>query len=455
MRIVYIIRSTKLLEYHTSVLENLIDNRTNKIYLGFDRKWSDEEPHVGNLQAGRFETFWIKHRKGFFRFFIFPLRELCTVIHYFSHPEQSDYYKKRWEKYLPFGLRVLVRIRLFQKFILHRKIKSIIERIEKRVPPSQVIMTHLQELHPDIVVISPGNLRYSEEIEYIKAAGKMHIPTVISVLSWDNLTTKGLFHCKPDNIFVWNQNQRDEAINFHHMNKKDIIITGSPFFDKWFDFKESEEQWKKFLLSTGMSENEKYITYVGSSENIAEDESAILMALSRKLVTHPNPSIRNLYIIFRPHPANSIRYENLHASNLIVFPKKTSYPFSVAGLSDLYYSLKGSIAVIGINTSGMLDTLVLDKPCIALLDPKYTKTQEDTLHFHLLQKSYACEEVRGVDETIERVQEILSGVDRKKKKRKEFIKKNIRPLGERVAAGYIQAQMILRLAKLHGQKENI
>lgn len=74
------------------------------------------------------------------------------------------------------------------------------------------------------------NIRFSEEVEYVKAANAIKIPTVVHVLSWDNLTTKGLCHIIPNLTLVWNEIQSQEAITIHEVPDDKILITGSLFF---------------------------------------------------------------------------------------------------------------------------------------------------------------------------------------------------------------------------------
>ncbi len=72
------------------------------------------------------------------------------------------------------------------------------KRIETLVPPDPGITRWLEDYRPDVVVASPFIFPVSKELEYIKAAKALSIPTVGAVLSWDNLTSKGTFHVIPD-----------------------------------------------------------------------------------------------------------------------------------------------------------------------------------------------------------------------------------------------------------------
>src|SRR5919198_780043 len=55
----------------------------------------------------------------------------------------------------------------------------------------------------------------SEEIDLLKSARRLRIPTGICVGSWDKLTNKGMIKFVPERVFVWNDVQVREAVELH------------------------------------------------------------------------------------------------------------------------------------------------------------------------------------------------------------------------------------------------
>ena len=53
--------------------------------------------------------------------------------------------------------------------------------------------------------VGPGRLRQG-------GATTRHSDPALPVLSWDNLTNKGLIRVQPDQVFVWNEAQKAEAV---------------------------------------------------------------------------------------------------------------------------------------------------------------------------------------------------------------------------------------------------
>ena len=85
----------------------------------------------------------------------------------------------------------------------------------------------------------------------IRAAQAVGVPVGLVVWSWDNLTSKGLIHERPDKLFVWNDLQAREAADLHGIDPATIEVTGAPRFDAFWARKESAS--RDGLLGSGVS----------------------------------------------------------------------------------------------------------------------------------------------------------------------------------------------------------
>ena len=92
----------------------------------------------------------------------------------------------------------------------------------------------LEERAPDLLVVSP--LFGSEaQLEALRAARALGIPSCHAVASWDNLTNKGLDPRRcPDTLLVWNEGQAREAVELHGVPAERVVVTGAQNFDEWF-----------------------------------------------------------------------------------------------------------------------------------------------------------------------------------------------------------------------------
>ncbi len=267
-------------------------------------------------------------------------------------------------------------------------IYAALRSIEGAVPVSEDIVAFLQRHRPDLVVVSPLVDSRSPQVDLIRAAQSLGIPAALAVASWDNLTNKGHLRVKPDLVTVWNEHQREEAVRLHGIPAERVSVTGAQLFDRWFDRQVSQTR-ETFCSTVGLPVDRPIILYTASSIFIARSELELpfvrrwLTALRASKV----PELRDAAVLIRPHPFNSAAWETADLSDLgpvAIWPRARYTPASEASRNGFFDSLSYSTAVVGINTSAMIEAAILRKPVLSLLTPDFAGTQEGTLHFHYL-----------------------------------------------------------------------
>lgn len=445
MRVLFIIRSFLHFSYVSTIIDALVQN-ANAVSILFDPIWSKHKSDrvVQNYKqtSKNIEIGWILPRSDFWRKLIFFSRELLSYTSYLERSNQSRYYLNRWSRYLPFLIKNIVHIKMVKQILVSKPIKTALKRFEKKVPPDPNICKDLLKRKPDVLVATPINLRASEEVEYVKAAKALNIPTVVPVLSWDNLTTKGIFHIIPDLTCVWNETQRHEANSINGVPTNQIVVTGSPFFDKWFNNDDLLEGRMQFCQRIGIDPYKPYLVYIGSTNRIAPDEIWLIKEISNCIKDHFEPRIRELGLLVRPHPTVARKYTKLHDDAFVVWPKHWALPETKESQRDFYNTIYHSMLTIGINTSGMIDAIIINKPCITILTERYRATQEQTTHFKHLLKANVLEVTRSVEEAIEAIIRILDGQDNLRQQRLDFVKSFVRPRGLNRLAGEVAAKAI-------------
>jgi hypothetical protein len=447
VKIVLVGRSIAHFSYYQSIIRSL-SKKGHRIQLLYDKQWSRKWPKKAIekflKRNPNVSIEWSKRRKGALRNYIFFSRELLSFISYLQRSGQSGYYLKRWQSYLPSPLRPgHLFDRSFIHFFFKRKFtKWLLKSFENLLPPDKHIKQSLMDIKPDVVVVTPVNMRYSEEIEYLKAAKHLKIPTILPVLSWDNLTTKGLIHICPDRLLVWNEVQKNEAQMIHQIPEHRIEITGSPFFDKWFTSIDTGRTRSSFCDEIGLSPKYPIILYLGSSANIIKDESWLVRELCETKNKHPDDNIRNAGIIVRPHPANYNHYVSLDCRNLVVLPKNGALPEDDLSKFDFYDSLKYCSLTVGVNTSGMLDAIINKKPCVAIKRKEFSRTQEMASHFKSLVETDALSIAESTEDFIRLALRVFADHKFKQEKINSFIASFVRPVDIESSAGEIAAKII-------------
>jgi hypothetical protein len=297
-----------------------------------------------------------------------------------------------------------------------------------------------------VIVVSPLNLRFSEETDYVKAARSLKVPTALPVLSWDNLSTKALIQIPPDRVFAWNEHHLQDAMQIHGIGRERIEVAGAPFFDKWFDASTPIPGREAFCREIGLDPERRILLYLGSSRRIAPNEVWFVEKLRRFLRASKNQELRGCQMLVRPHPAHAKIYEELTGEDLAVFPRGGELPETPEGFSHMRASFLHADAAIGINTSGMIDAVLAGRPTFSVRIPRYAQTQAEAKHFRYLEDDdalYLADDLTGFCETLI---QLFAGTDPKSENRRAFAVKFARPRGLERSAGDVIAEGVLKLA---------
>ena len=138
-----------------------------------------------------------------------------------------------------------------------RLASGIVRGIERSVPEDPAIRAYLEGQRPDIVLLTPLVDLGSSQIEYLREARALRIPTGLCVWSWDHLSSKALIRDLPDRVFVWNPTQKREAIELHGVPAERIVVTGAQCFDQWFDRQPSRDR-ETFCRQVGLPSSPPY-----------------------------------------------------------------------------------------------------------------------------------------------------------------------------------------------------
>ena len=328
---------------------------------------------------------------------------------------------------------------LWRRPIANRIASAVLNHLDACLPPSGAILSDVQADRPDVLLVSPLVDFGSEQVDYIKVGRQLGIPTVLAVASWDNLTNKGRVRLRPDRVLVWNEIQRNEAVRYHGSRAGDVIVTGAPVYDRWFS-RAPEASAADFKRRAGLEPNGSYLLYLCSSPFIAEHEMRFVERWLTWLRGPDGPALRGLEVLIRPHPENRQPWGPLIARRLPgvrVWPRIGESPTADQAVSDYFESIRNSRAVVGINSSGLIEAGVIGRPVLTLLDPEFAATQEGTLHFHyltqvgdgLLRTARTWEE-HGVQLT----EALAQSESEARQVSRRFVGEFVRPTGVEVAA---------------------
>lgn len=250
--------------------------------------------------------------------------------------------------------------------------------IEAAIPGDGGVEDFLRTERPDVVLVTPLIWIGSQQADYVKAAQALGIPAGYPVFSWDNLSTKGAVHVQPDRVFVWNDRQKQEAVDLHHVPADRVVVTGAPRFDRFFAMRVQSSR-DEFCQANGLDPAQPIVTYLCSSEFVAEVERDFVMRWVDEVRRHP--ALAGCNVVIRPHPRYKAQWKKFDTGRPRV---AVVLPASISTDQSLFDTIHHSAAVVGLNTSAQLEAGIVGRPVLTILAPEFAGGQAGTLHFRYL-----------------------------------------------------------------------
>jgi hypothetical protein len=268
-----------------------------------------------------------------------------------------------------------------------RLLTHVIGLLERATGTSRPFHAYLHETSPDVVVTTPLVVLKTTQLDLHRAAIELGVRNLFAVASWDNLSSKGELTFAPQAIVVWNEMQRREVSDLHLIDASRVIVTGAQVFDEWFERRASTSR-NEFCARIGLRPDRPIVLYVCSA--LLEGslpEPRFVEPWVRHLRESPHPILRECNILIRPHFKRGSEWEGVKLTDLprvVCWPPIGAVPADAASKTDYFDSLHHASAVVGLNTSAMIEAAILGRPVYTVLQPEFRDSQEGTVHFHYL-----------------------------------------------------------------------
>jgi hypothetical protein len=381
------------------------------------------------------------------------LRSAIDLLRYFE-PEfaQAEDLRARALGNAPWYARLLAFLGVLRVARLRRAIERSWRAVENRMPISEHCLAMIRECDPDVLLVSPLVEGGSPQGDHLRAADRLGIPTVLVVASWDNLTTKGVIRDVPELTIVWNEDQVREATDLHGLPADRVVATGAHSHDHWFTWKPSTAA-SDFNAKVGLARDRPFLLYVCSSGFIAGDaEVGFVREWADRLGASGDPELESLGVIVRPHPQNFTSWRDAdldEPGRIAVWPRGGVAPTGHQSKVDYFDSLYHAEAVVGLNTTALVDSAIVRRPVFTVVSDDFRGTQSGTLHFSYL----AREDGDGLLNVAESWQEhfaqlgaALRSPDRHREQIEGFLKGFVRPHGIDRPAAPLALDAITRTA---------
>jgi hypothetical protein len=343
-------------------------------------RWARETP---GITAG-----WTPDRERDDWFWLATRLRLAQDFLRYQDPryEAAPQLRRRAEERIPTTALALLRLLGYRTAPIRALMTGMLAALEQATPVSRALLDYLREQRPDLVAITPLVELGSPQLDHLRAARRLGIPTALCVGSWDHLSSKSLIRLAPDQVFVWNETQQREAIEMHGVPRDRIVVTGAQGFDHWFGRQPSCDR-ETFCRRYSLDPARPVVLWVCSSLFRGSPlESDLVERWVARVRGSDDPVLRTANLLIRPHPQRLDEWRRVDLAGFGHVAVRGGNPLDEASKSDYFDALFYAAVVVGLNTSAMVEAGVVGRPVLSIIEPKYAHNQEGTLHWQYLRQ---------------------------------------------------------------------
>jgi hypothetical protein len=390
MRIIFSVRNFWYLKFFDRAIRELVE-RGHHVHVTAERErhWkvarerlAREHPGISFSGTPRVATIWLD--------LSLALRRTIDFVRFLTPAfSKAPVLLQRAETRAPAIVRRCMRWPVLRNPHVARVVERALTGVEGALPTNAALRQFLQRERPDVLVITPLIALGSTQFDILQAAQELGIPTALAVGSWDHLSSKTLLRICPDMLLVWNDMQRSEAETFHGVPSARVVVTGAQCFDHWFERHPAMDR-STFSCLVNLPAHRPYVLYVCSALFEGSPSEALFVARwVASLRESTDPVLRDVPVLIRPHPKRAYEFDGLELDrfeNVALWPRDGEVPITDEAQNVYFDSIFHSAAVVGLNTSAMIEAGIIGRSVHTVMLPEFYDNQEGTLHFrHLLE----------------------------------------------------------------------
>ena len=265
-----------------------------------------------------------------------------------------------------------------------RALVVFLRAVERALPWQPEIDGVMREYQPDLVVVTPMLDLGSRQIDVLRSARAFGARTVLSIGSWDHLSSKGRISELPDRVLVWNETQVREAVELHDVPPERLVVVGAQCYDQWFNRVPTRTR-EQFCGMLKLPADRPFLLYACSAlYPHTPTEARFVRRWIEEIRASDDPLLRTAAILVRPHPTRVEEWNEVDLSDLSDVTVYGSLPVDERSKEDYFESLYYSAAMAALNTSAFIEAAIVGRPVHTIVVPEFSERQEGTIHFHYL-----------------------------------------------------------------------
>lgn len=266
--------------------------------------------------------------------------------------------------------KIAVRIALLTTRIFGRKTtERLLAWLNLTLFPDPYYRSIFERYRPDLAILC-RIFNFSNDYQVLKRAIRERVPTMLLVSSWDNLTGKGVFPARVDNLVVWSDMQVEEAVELHGYRPEQVFVGGGPQFDVYADVEKLPDR-AAFFARIGADPEKRLLTLTMGGLVRCPHEFEIVEMLHDAAVS--GRFSMPCQILARLHPTQKGGIPDHLRSReglLFDFPgKESAYvdrDTSIEDLRHLAATMRYSDVILNTASTTTIDASVFDTPVVCI-----------------------------------------------------------------------------------------
>lgn len=277
---------------------------------------------------------------------------------------------------------------LVNGLLANRFARGIVRRLDYLLVKDEFFAELFQKYNPELVFCA--HLFDNQEIQLIREARRRGVKTIGFVNSWDKMTARGIIRLLPDQLVVFNELVKEEAMRYGDMPGNKITISGIPQYDWHINYRPLSRA--EFFRKKELDPAKKLIVYAPMGKAFSNSDWDIIDLLNDAIT---GGVIKNAQLFARFQPNDFTDDAELKKRPWLVYDKPgvrfskergLDWDMSFDDIRGLTNTLVNADLFICYASSMSIDAAVFNKPVINIdfeVRPKELMSKSPTYFYQM------------------------------------------------------------------------
>lgn len=255
---------------------------------------------------------------------------------------------------------------LLNRILARRLVRQIVRFLDFRLVRDDTFSSHFEKYKPDVVFLA--HLFDDLEVNLLREAKKRGVRSVGFINSWDKLTARNMIRILPDELIVFNELVKKEALCYADMKEGRIAVTGIPQYDWHTNYRPLDRV--EFFAKKGLDPNKKLIVYAPMGKAYSNSDWDIIDFLREEI---SGGRIANAQLLVRFQPNDFVDDSEIKKRSGLIYDKPgirfskergVDWDMSFDDIRGLTNTLANADLFVCYASSMSVDAAVFNKPVI-------------------------------------------------------------------------------------------